>query len=96
MIPERITDEVYNNLKWTQKSPDSLDEEMTGYTVVGSEASVAWYSQSGKPATDGITLYLQKPDEERIKIINLDADYIYMPEEELDNSSPIEISVAYA
>lgn len=34
MMPERITDEVYNALRWERKEVTDLDSEMQGYTVL--------------------------------------------------------------
>lgn len=98
MIPERITDEVYNALRWERKEVTDLDSEMQGYTVLGASACVSFYREDkpNSPTMDACNIYLGKAGEDVIKIICLDADFVYQTEKEQRNASPIELYVTYA
>ena len=70
MIP--IRDDVFNNLSWEHIDGLELDKAIEGLTVIGSEPT-------DYPLTDGITIYLKKPNGDVIAL-DIGADY-FSPDE---------------
>lgn len=65
MIP--VNDETFNNLKWKHIDGLELDKTIEGLTVIGSEPT-------DYPLTDGITIYLKKPNGAMIAL-DIGADF---------------------
>lgn len=80
MIP--INDNVFNNLKWKKVDALKLDKIIAGLTVIGCEPC-------DYPDTDGITIYLGKPEGDVIAI-DIGADYFFKEEGE----NPFYVSMA--
>ncbi len=106
MIPERITEEVFNNLEWKTASIRNIDinEELIGYEIIGAEP-VYWKLPSNEEARDsiidGINLYLKRPESEEIKIVtvglngNIHYDLSEDTEDQSEEEQSLEIQIAF-
>lgn len=91
-----ISDEEFSSLEWAPLSALDLQKETEGYIITDTDTCIECYTDSGEPSISFVWLYLSRPGDTQIKIIQIEANFINMYGEAKDNESPLKMAIAYA